>query len=326
MIRSVSPAGVFAAGLVAACLAWPAASGACTPERLPAGAHGNKLCWGDQTWFSKGSHPELREQTFDFYASPRGPTAPLIVYFHPDGVTSHIAPGSGADIGLLRPALKAGAAFASVEYRHPVDDDEYPNASGDPRVPHWDAARATQFLRANAEALGFDRRQVFFVGHSRGGLSIWTALQPDMADTGSADPVARESTRVLALFEYQGATTYRDREFADLFVVKRDRAELEDSYEAEHPNWSQFGSAIDSVDAAAPPIKLRYRDSDPGRPITLDRMQSKYSVDHYPGQGPALCDAYERAHASADCIVEFRVETDHAFDGYLEFFAAHGLK
>jgi len=251
--------------------------------------------------------------------------APLIVYFHPNGTTSHISPGSGADVHLLQPALQAGYAFATVEYRHPVDDDEYPNAPDDPRPPHWDAARATQFLRANAEALGFDRRQVYFVGHSRGSLSIWTAMQPDMADPDSPDPVARESTRVLALFEYQGQTTYRDREFAKLFVVKRDRAALEASYEADHPKWRQFGSALDSVDATSPPIMVRYRDNYPGHPITLGKLQSKFSQDHYPGQGSKLCEAYERAQAVADCVVEFLVETDHAFDGYLEFFAAHGL-
>jgi len=88
----------------------------------------------------------------------------------------------------------------------------------------------------------------------------------------------------------------------------------------------RFGSAIDSVDATSPPVALRYRDADPRRPITLDELQSKFSIDHFPGQGSALCEAYERARAGADCVVQFSVETDHAFDGYLEFFAAHGLK
>jgi len=315
---------LFAAGLAVATLASPSISRACTPERLPDGAHGTKLCWGDQTWFSKGKHPVVREQIFDFYPSGRGPMAPLIVYFHPDGTTNHISPGSGADIRLLQPALQAGYAFASVEFRHPVDDDEYLNAPDDPRVPHWDAARATQFIRANAKALGIDMRRVFFVGHSRGSLSIWTALQPDMADPDSPDPVARESTRVLALVEYQGQTTYRDREFAKLFIVKRDRASLEETYETDHPKWEQFGSAIDSVDATSPPISLRYRDEYPGHAITLDKLQSKYSQDHYPGQGPKLCEAYERAQAAAGCVVYMNVPTDHAFDGYLDFFAAHG--
>jgi hypothetical protein len=315
----------YAAGLAAACLA-PAVALACTPERLPDGARGTKLCWGGETWFSKGPHPVLREQTFDYYPASGGKMAPLIVYFHPNGTTSHISPGSGADLALLQPALKAGYAFASVEYRHPVDEDEYANGPDDPRVPHWDAARATQFLRANAKALGFDKRQVFFLGHSRGSLSIWTALQPDMADPTSPDPVARESTRVLALFEYQGQTTYRDREFAELFIVSRDRAAMESDFETDHPKWEQFGSAIDSADADSPPIKLRYRDTYPGHRITLAKMQSKFSLDHYPGQGPALCEAYARRHALADCIVEFRVETAHAFDDYLDFFASHGLK
>src|SRR5262245_14187227 len=313
------------ATVVIADSAWPAMSLACTPRPLLPGAHGTNLCWGDQTWRSKSFRWLVLEQTFDFYASNDGPTAPLIVYFHPDGTTSHILPGSSPDERILQPALQAGYAFASVEYRHPVEDDDLENGPGDPRVPHWDAARATQFLRAYADALGFDKRQVFFLGHSRGALSLWTALQRDMADPGSPDPVARESTRALAAFEYQGQTTYRDREFARLFLVGADRTASKMSFELEHPKWRQFGSAIDSADATSPPVQLRYRDTYPGHLITSAEMQT-YGADHYPGYGPKLCDAYEQMHAAADCIVEFQVENGHAFDGYLDFFAAYGLK
>jgi hypothetical protein len=314
------------AGTYAVCLGFPASSLACTPEFLPPGAHGVGLCWGDQAWISRGAHPTPREQTFDFWPSEAGQDAPLIVYFHPSGTGSHIPKGSGADTYLLQPALQAGYAFASVEYRHPVDEDEYQNAPDDPRVPHWDAARATQFLRANAQALGFDKRRVFFVGHSRGSLSVWTALQPDMADPESTDPVARESTRVLALFEYMPQTTYRDREFANLFIVRRDRAAIEEPYEKEHPKWREFGSAIDSADATSPPITMRYQDDYPGHRITAARLAANFGMDHYPGQGPVLCAAYASMGATADCVVDYEVMYDHAFDGYLDFFAAHDLK
>jgi hypothetical protein len=316
---------LIAAALVTAGSAWPATSLACTPQPLLPGAQGSNICWGDMTWPSKSDHHLILEQTFDFYPSNTGPMAPLIVYFHPDGATSHIAPGSYADVNILEPALQAGYAFATVEYRHPVDDDNLWNAPDDPRVPHWDASRATQFLRAYAAQLGFDKRQVFFVGHSRGALSLWTAEQPDMADPGSPDPVSRESSRALAAFEYQGQSTFRDREFARLFLVPADRPASEASFEAEHPKWRQFGSAIASVDATSPPVQLRYRDTYPGHLITSAEMQT-YGAQHYPGYGPKLCDAYRAMKAPGACIVEYEVPTPHAFDGYLDFFAAYRLK
>jgi hypothetical protein len=298
---------------------------ACTPEPLLPGAHGRNLCWGDQTWVSKTARHVTLQQTFDFTPSIGGPMAPLVVYFHADGESSHIVPGSVEDLKIRQPALQAGYAFATVEYRHPVDDDDLANGPGDPRVPHWDAARATQFMRAYADALGFDKTQVFFLGYSRGALSLWTAIQPDMADSGSPDPIARESTRALAAFEYQGQSTYRDREFAHLFLVPADRAADELLFELEHPKWRQFGSAIDSVDATSPPVQLRYRDTYPGHLITSAQMQS-YGSDHYPGYGPKLCDAYVQMHAPADCIVEFNVPTEYAFDGYIDFFSAYRPK
>jgi acetyl esterase/lipase len=308
---------VLALGLSSAA---PAA--ACDPVMLHRLAFGPDLCWGDQTWSEVTLGGAELSQVFDYYPSARSRHAPLIVWFHPDGERHHVDKGSVIDVALLRPALEAGYAFASVEFRHPVIDDYVWNTPNDPRVPHWDVSRATQFLRANAEALGFDRHQVFFVGQSRGALSLWTAEQPDLADPGSPDPVARQSSRALAAWEYQAQTTYRVQEYTTMFLVPRDRLSVDIVWTTLHPKSPEFGSTIDSVAADAPPVVLRYQDGYVDHLVTTQEMRADYDPIHYPDFGPPLCEAYATVGAPAPCRVTFDVPEAHAFDGVLAFFDA----
>jgi acetyl esterase/lipase len=61
-----------------------------------------------------------------------------------------------------------------------------------------DAARALQFVRSKAAEWNLDPLRVAGSGNSAGACSIlWLALHDDLADRASADPVARESTRLL---------------------------------------------------------------------------------------------------------------------------------
>ena len=294
---------------------------ACTPTPLSAGLYGSDLCWGDQVWREPSLGMQWLEQTFDYFPSRTSASAPLIVYFHPDGARSHIRPGSVLDLTLLQPALDAGYAFATVEFRHPVIDDAVPNTPTDPRVPHWDIARATQFLRANAQALGFAKRNVFFVGFSRGALALWTAMQPEMAIPDSPDPVARESTRVNAVFAYQAQTSYRGDEYANLFLVVKDRAAAVAAWNSQHPKHAQFGSAIDSVDDTSPPVQMRYDGFYVDHLVTSAQMARRYESLHYPDFGPELCKAYAKAGATAECTVKFGSGYPTAFIGFIDFFA-----
>jgi acetyl esterase/lipase len=93
--------------------------------------------------------------------------------------------------------LAAGISIVAINYRYLTQAQ----AEGiDPPVkgPLTDAARALQFVRWKAPEWGFDKLRVAAVGGSAGGCSsLWLALHDDMADPGSADPVARESTRLF---------------------------------------------------------------------------------------------------------------------------------
>lgn len=303
------------------------AQAGCTPVPVTPATPGKDICYGTAAWREATLSNAWLQQRFDFYrvagASAATP-APLIVWAHPNGMSKTIVPGSGAENVLLKPALAAGFSFASLEFRHPVANENEANTPTDPRVPHFDIARALQFIRANAAALGVDPRNIFVVGGSRGTLSLWTVLQNDMAIPTSPDPVARQSTRANAVFAYNAQTTYDGREFADLFLVEADRAAFKANWQSLHPKYAQFGSAIQSTTADDPPVMLRYDQSFIWRLVTLQELASVDYV-HYPNYGLAICAAYRTAGIGGRCTVEAdpRFAGMAGYAGYVDFFLQH---
>lgn len=312
--------------LLCACATAQAQSG-CTPV-APTPETGNMdICYGTAAWREPTLGGIWLQQRFDFHRAPGASEtspAPLIVWAHPNGSNKSIAPGSAADNVLLKPALAAGFSFASVEFRHPVVNENEADSPNDPGVPHRDLARALQFIRANAAALGVDRRNLFVVGGSRGTLSLWTVLQDDMAIPDSPDPVARQSTRANAVFAYNAQTTYDGREFADLFLVEAERPAFKAAWQTQHPKYAQFGSSIQSASADDPPVMLRYDQYFIGRLVTRQELAGVDSV-HYPDYGLAMCAAYAIAGIGARCTVEAdpRFDGMAGYSGYVEFFRRH---
>lgn len=278
------------------------------------------LCYGAQVWQEPTVGKRLH-QALDFWPAggQQGRPAPLIIWAHPNGMTHFIADGPEAPLyrDLVQPALRDGFAFASIEFRHPVVNEDI-----DP-VPHLDVAQAVQFLRTHAARLNIDPHHVFIVAQSRGSLGLWTALQDDMAVPDHADPVRRESTRVQAVFAYQPQATYDGLEFADLFVADGHQDAAKAWWRQAHPQHARFGSAIRSADAGDPPVLLRYADAPRGQPLTYAELQQGVDVLHYPDAGAALCDAYRRSGAPLRCEVAFGVPREHAFDGYTAYFARY---
>jgi acetyl esterase/lipase len=308
------------------CAAAQAQSG-CVPVAVTPETPGKDICYGTAAWRERTLGGTWQQQRLDFYRAPGvggGTLAPLIVWAHPNGSSKSIVPGSAADNVLLQPALAAGFSFASIEFRHPVANANEADSPTNPGVPHYDLARALQFLRANAAALGIDRRNVFVVGGSRGTLSLWTVLQNDMAIPTSPDPVARQSTRANAAFAYNAQTTYDGREFADLFLVEADRPAFKAAWQAQHPKYAQYGSSIQSASADDPPVMLRYDQPFIGRLVTQAELATVDYV-HYPDYGLAMCAAYRMAGIGARCTVEAGPQFDGmaGYSGYVDFFRQH---
>ena len=119
---------------------------------------------------------------------------PLLVFIHGGGWS-----GSGKTQRWERigPYLEAGISYASIEYR---TTPEAPLPA-----PVHDAARAIQFLRSKAAEWNLDPARVALTGGSAGACtSMWLLLHDDLADPSAADPVLRQSTRVLAAAAIEG--------------------------------------------------------------------------------------------------------------------------
>jgi hypothetical protein len=97
--------------------------------------------------------------------------------------------------------LEKGISFASINYRLRKDAPLQDILR--------DAARAIQFLRANAKAWNIDKPRIAMYGESAGaGTALWLASHPDLADPDNKDPVLRESSRVAAACCVDGQATY----------------------------------------------------------------------------------------------------------------------
>ena len=145
---------------------------------------------------SYGPHPK---QVLHFWKTPQAAAdkpAPLLFFIHGGG-------WQGGDrmsglTGMLPKLLAAGVSVVSTEYRF---IKEAMDADIDPPVqaPLSDAARALQTVRSRAAEWQIDKTRIAASGGSAGACSsLWLAFHDDMADPNRADPVARESTRLLA--------------------------------------------------------------------------------------------------------------------------------
>ena len=147
-------------------------------------------------------------QVLDFWQSGSAGPAPLVLVIHGGGWVggSKERVDRFVDVAAL---LKAGISVAAINYRLIRRD---PSVDTEPPVkaPLHDAARALQFVRSKAAEWNLDKSRVGAAGGSAGACSsLWLAFHDDLADPKSADPVARESTR-LACAAVTGPQTTLD--------------------------------------------------------------------------------------------------------------------
>ncbi len=135
-----------------------------------------------------------RMQVMYFWRAKSDKPTPLLFYIHGGGWNN----GDRSSVnGLLKSCLEAGISVVSVEYRYIKDataDGVIPPVKG----PMLDCARALQLVRSKAKEWNLDKTRVVASGGSAGACtSLWLAFHDDLADPQSADPIARESTRLL---------------------------------------------------------------------------------------------------------------------------------
>jgi acetyl esterase/lipase len=92
--------------------------------------------------------------------------------------------------------LDAGISVVAPNYRYVKQAVEL-GVQPPVKAPLHDAARALQFVRSKAKEWNIDKERIGAAGGSAGACSsLWLAFHDDLADPKSADPVARESSRL----------------------------------------------------------------------------------------------------------------------------------
>jgi acetyl esterase/lipase len=100
--------------------------------------------------------------------------------------------GKNIDVNAL---LKAGISVVAINYR--LIKLSAPDSEPPVKAPLHDAARALQFVRSKAAEWNIDKNRIGAAGGSAGACSsLWLAFHDDLADPKSADPVAREFSRL----------------------------------------------------------------------------------------------------------------------------------
>jgi hypothetical protein len=135
----------------------------------------------------------------DLWKARSETATPLWVFIHGGGFRG--GDKGQVSAGLLKRMLQEGISVASINYRY-SQQAIFP-------APFADSARAIQFLRSKAKEYNLDPKRVAASGGSAGaGISLWLAFHDDLADASNADPVLRESTRLVCAAVNAGQTSY----------------------------------------------------------------------------------------------------------------------
>jgi acetyl esterase/lipase len=158
-----------------------------------------------QPTFANVAYGKHERQVLDVYLAKSTKPTGCLLFIHGGGWVR----GDKGSVTALRECLANGISVVSINYRFTqqaaADGVEPPV-----KAPLSDAARALQFLRSKAAEWNIDKTRIGACGGSAGACSsLWLAFHDDMADPQSADPVARESTR-LAFAAVKGAQTTLD--------------------------------------------------------------------------------------------------------------------
>lgn len=206
-----------------------------------------------------GAH---ERQVLDFYKAASDKPTPLIFFIHGGGWMT----GDKKNPDGLKLLLDTGISVVSINYRL-ITDAMSANINPPVQWPLQDAARALQFVRSKSAEWNIDKTRIGGCGGSAGGFTtLWLCYHPDMADPKSADPIARESTRMTCALTFVPQTSldpvqmqawipnnnYGNHAFAlpsmQDFINKRDSL----------MTWIKDYSPYELVSADDPPVLLFY--------------------------------------------------------------------
>jgi acetyl esterase/lipase len=123
--------------------------------------------------------------------------------------------GDKANPDFVVRSLENGISVVTINYRL-IPDAQAEKIDPPVKACLDDAARALQFVRSKAAEWHLDKTRVAGSGGSAGGFtSLWLAFHPDQADAKSADPIARESTRLTCVLAFVPQTSLDPQQMRD---------------------------------------------------------------------------------------------------------------
>src|SRR5688572_7624264 len=202
--------------------------------------------------FPDVKYGDHERNVFDLWRPKGDGPFPLVLYIHGGGFMGGDKKSLSA--GALQSYLQAGWAVAAINYRF--------TSSAPAPAQYLDCARALQTLRHRAKEWNLDPRLVASTGGSAGaGTSMWLAFHDDLADPKSADPVARESTRLTCIAVSNGQSSY-DPRFAEKAGIPRPNFERHGFF------LPFYGITTDEIDT--PKAHERYEKAAPITYLTKD--------------------------------------------------------
>ncbi|MEM0896520.1 MAG: alpha/beta hydrolase [Verrucomicrobiota bacterium] len=253
------------------------------------------------------SYGDHGKQAFDIWLadSKDGKPAPLCIYIHGGGFRG--GDKSRVHASELRRFLDAGISYVSMNYRL-SDGGKHPY----PAAMH-DSARGLQMIRSKAGEWNIDPERIACYGGSAGaGISLWLAFHEDLADPDSKDPVARQSTRIVAAGTNGGQSTYDMHVYREWFgVPDLPPHDALDAFFAIQKGEDMDSERVKTIMHDASPITHLTRDdvpvymeygNRPNSPVNKETTQGEWV--HHPLLGIKLREAMSKL--GLDCYVNYR--------------------
>jgi len=189
------------------------------------------------TYLSNVRYGPFGRNVLDLWQIASDQPTPLVVYIHGGGFKAGGKDDLHNQPSTIPRFLSDGISVASISYRYAyknaelVPDNPIPNGPGDTNLENStrldyvlrDCARSIQFLRYKAADWNLDKDRIAAFGGSAGaGCVMWTATVPDLAQAEHADPVLRESTRLVAAGHTNGQVTYNWARWPELLNMSPD--------------------------------------------------------------------------------------------------------
>ncbi len=262
------------------------------------------------------AYGDHEKQAFDIWLakSKNEKPTPLVIYIHGGGFRG--GDKRGVSGKLVQSYLDQGISFASMNYRL-SDVGPYP-------IMMNDSARGLQFIRSKAKQWNLDSKRVACYGGSAGaGISLWLAFHEDLADPDSKDPIARQSTRIVAAGTQNGQSTYDMRTFREWFGVPNLKPESalipfyainsKEDWDSERvKKLMTDASPISHLTKDDVPVFMTYGKGD----VSVDENSSGGLWVHHARLGIKLKEAMDKL--SLECHVTWR---DHSSEEYRDLHA-----